>query len=200
MKTKLFVLLIAFALATPTLAEACPTRDEISGLIQQGLSYEDILAMYPGCAPADTASILKAQSTVTPPGSSVVWEAIDSCGYHPQRQELDCSVEVRQRFGFGGFPGFGPGSNEWILFCVDFGGGLVPINISNVHLHDEMFGVLPNWYYGISVPANQQLQATPLLGQTLNARAILSWFFPVFTCNAAPTWGNWANFQIKLDP
>jgi hypothetical protein len=35
---------------------------------------------------------------------------------------------------------------------------------------------------------------------TISARAILSWFAPVPSCNSAPFWGNTVNFRIRLDP
>ncbi|MCH9647066.1 MAG: hypothetical protein K0U98_02440 [Deltaproteobacteria bacterium] len=187
-------------------------RDEVSNLIQGGASQDEIEALTAGCAAneplrAGGEPLLSNQAgaqTTTATGS-IFWEQIDACGYHPQRRELDCAVEVRQRFGFAGTPpgapGFnGPGSWEWIQFCVDFGGGLVPINLSAVHVHDEAYGVNPSWYYGVSVQANPALHTALVNGQTLKARAILSWTLIPTGCNYIPIWGNQADFKIKLDP
>lgn len=202
---KLTILLAVFTLAfaLPTLAGAqCPEREEVSSMIEQGISNAELNQIFAEChgksAALDGARVEKDQQTE--PTGSVFWEAIDSCGYHPQRRELNCSVEVRQQFGFGGFPGVGPGSWEWVQFCADFGSGLVPINVSAVHVHDEPFGVEPPWYYGITVQANERLHAAMTNGQTLKARAILSWTLVPTGCNYIPVWGNQADFKIKLDP
>ena len=76
----------------------------------------------------------------------------------------------------------------------------MPVNSNGVHVHDEAFGAMPNWYMSAVVPANQPLFSTPLVGQTLRARAILSWAVPPAGCNAIPVWGNPVDFRIRLDP
>ena len=90
-------------------------------------------------------------------------------------------------------------------FCVDTGFGLSPVNVSGVHLHDEAFGVAPNWYLTAVVAADgdrhPNLFSAPLNGRTLRARAILSWAInPFGNCNFVPIWGNQADFHIRLDP
>jgi hypothetical protein len=138
--------------------------------------------------------------------ASVFYEAMTSCGYHPQRKMAACVIEIRQRFGFIGPPGGGPGSFEHVLLCVDLGAGLVPINVGSVHVHDEAFGVPPRWYFAALIPANPALAARPLNGMTYLARAILSWFWApplnVATCNLQwqRPWGNRIDFRIRLDP
>lgn len=187
-------------------------REQITELIHAGAPQEEIEAKAADCARTEPlrgeGELLlsnQAEAQTTTPTGSIFWEQIDACGYHPQRRELDCAVEVTQRFGFAGTPpgapGFnGPGSWEWIQFCVDFGAGLVPINLSAVHVHDEAYGVNPPWYYGISVQANPALHTALVNGQTLRARAILSWTLIPTGCNFIPIWGNQADFRIKLDP
>ena len=194
---------LALALALPTLASAeCPKRGDISSLIEEGVTVDEINEAFGEECAVKSASVdgKIEKDQQTEPTGSVFWEAIDSCGYHPQRRELECSVEVRQRFGFGGVPGGGPGSWEWLQFCVDYGAGMVPVNVSAVHVHDEPFGVQPPWYYGISVQANERLHQAAVNGQTLKARAILSWTFVPTGCNFIPVWGSQSDFKIKLDP
>lgn len=205
MKKSIFLLMVfALACLLPSLASAqCPEREEVSSWIEQGVSTEELNQIFADCqkksgAEGDGLRLEKGQQTE--PTGDVSWEAIDSCGYHPQRRELLCSIEVRQQFGFGGFPGAGPGSWEWVQFCVDDGAGLRPINVSAVHVHDEQFGVKPPWYYGVSVQADERLHAALVNGQTLEARAILSWALVPTGCNFLPVWGNQADFEIKLDP
>lgn len=205
MKTKLTMSLtgMALALVLPAMATAeCPDREQIQQFISDGASAEALSEEFNGCnlaAPAGSKFLNTTQQQTEPTGS-VFWEAIDACGYHPQRRELDCAVEVRQRFGFAGVPGVGPGSWEWVQFCVDYGAGLVPVNVSAVHVHDEPFGVQPPWYYGVSVQADERLHQAAVNGQTLRARAILSWTLIPTGCNYLPVWGNQADFRIKLDP
>ncbi|MEJ2669876.1 MAG: hypothetical protein P8176_03795 [Gammaproteobacteria bacterium] len=128
------------------------------------------------------------------------FEGLESCAYHPQREEFACSLSIRQRFGFAGTPAIGSGSNEWVTVCVDFGNGMERVDTASVHVHDEQFGKQPFWYYGVMVQANEKLQALVQNGQTLKARTILSWAVPATHCNYRPVWGNQADFQIKLDP
>jgi hypothetical protein len=215
----------------PSSAQSCTvTRDQLAADVNAGLSPDEINAKYTGCVAADLASgsadtvagefadalaataIIPSplpppsqQSTMIvtyPPGSSVFYEELKACGYHPQREELDCTVEIKQRFGFIGVPAIGAGSNEFVLFCVDYadGLGLVPVHTNGVHVHDEAFGVQPKWYFGLVVQSNPRLLALVNNGRTLKARAILSWNVPPTACNRVPVWGNWLDFRIRLDP
>lgn len=191
------------------------SRDQIIAERASGVSDQAIADKYAGCVAADQPQPAEPVPQTPnpndpnlPPSIQIVdtgstfWEAIDSCGYHPQRKELACSVEVRQRFGYGGVPALQPaGSYEYVLFCVDYGAGLVPVNVNGFHIHDEAFGVQPNWYFAAVVSADELLFQQPLVGQTLKARAILSWGIPPgLNCNFVPVWGNQADFRIRLDP
>lgn len=135
---------------------------------------------------------------------SVYYEGIDSCGYHPQRREGSCSIEVKKPFGFGGQPSVGPGSWEYMAFCV-YGLPSNPLgwtlqNISAVHVHDEAFGATPSWYYTITDQAETNLHTTPVNGKTYLAKSILSWGIKPKGCNHDPIWGNEAYYRIRLDP
>lgn len=202
MRKTLCILAVALLCALPVLAQnetdACGrTRDQIEAELANGVSPQTLSAQQNDCSAS--GPLLSKFHTTTPTGS-VFWEAIEACGYHPQRRELHCAVEVRQPFGFGGAPGVGPGSWEWVQFCVNYGAGLVPVNISAVHAHDEAFGVAPPWFYSVSIAADPMLHTALVNGQTLTARAILSWTLIPNGCFFIPVWGNQADFQIKLDP
>lgn len=206
----------------------CPSvsREAVEDEIRKGLSTDEITAMYGACLPDGVEGVsLKMQKAMTVGDDGFViggpiiidpnipdptqdfdvyYEEIDSCGYHPQRRELECAVRVKQRFGFAGTPTFfgtagsGPGSFEWIRFCVD---GLPVSHVSAVHVHDEAYGDQPDWHYGVAVQADARLHQRLLDGTTHKARAILSWqVVPPQACNWIPRWGNWFDFQVKLDP
>lgn len=218
---------IAFILTSSVTASAqtsCTvSRDQVLADAAAGDSDETIRARYAGCtaaipsgqaqlsfatrsdqtlAPPPQVPIFASESISNPGNSSTYWEAIKSCGYHPQREEAACTIEIRQRFGYGGPPAINGGSFEWLLFCVDFGGGYVPINTSGLHIHDEPFGVQPNWSQAAIIQANPQLQGLNNNGQTVaRARVIMSWFLnPNNNCNYVPIWGNRSDFRFKLDP
>jgi hypothetical protein len=216
----------------PSSAQSCTvTRDQLAADVNAGMTPEEIDAKYANCVAeekatptaaaaleADTAAALAAGTVIASPlpspgvqssmivtypsKSSVFYEEVKACGYHPQREELVCTAEIKQRFGFIGVPAIGAGSNEYVLFCVDYGDGLglVPVHTNGVHVHDEPFGVQPRWYFGVVVQSNPRLLALVNNGRTLKARAILSWNAPPAACNTAPIWGNWLDFRIRLDP
>ncbi len=199
--------------AFPALAQtdACGrTRADLEEALLAGVSAQDLSDQHNDCLgmgifgdgfeTGDTTGWSSVAKQETTPTGSITYEEIDACGYHPQRRELDCAVELKQRFGFAGAPGAGPGSWEWIQFCVDYGVGLVPVNVSAVHVHDEPFGDMGPWYYGVSVAADTSLHQALTNGQTLIARAILSWTLIPNSCSYTPPWGNQADFRIKLDP
>lgn len=197
--------LSAVALQTPAKAEECTVnRFEVLSLLEEGVSGEELGLKIDGCVADDGRSESGAFASIgqsIEDTGSTFYEELTGCGYHPQRKELTCPIAINQPFGFGGAPALQPvGSYEYVLFCVNYGAGLVPVNINGVHVHDEAFGANPNWYMSAVVPANAVLFSQPLLGQTLRARAILSWAVPPAGCNAVPVWGNQADFRIRLDP
>ena len=149
-------------------------------------------------------SAQKAPKIIIKNTGSVWYEGLDSCGYHPQRREGSCSLAVKQRYGFGGTPNSGPGSWEYVAFCV-YGlpanpAGWTLQNISAVHVHDEAFGKSPYWYFTVTDQAETRLHTTPVDGKTYLAKSILSWGIKPQGCNHDPIWGNEAYYQVRLDP
>jgi len=221
--------LLAGLAGLPASAQTCTaTRQQVLADLNSGLTAEDIQAKYAGCTADDSVPVTGSTGTTTAspkalpfegsekvaafpnpqtPSTEIItntgstfYEAIKGCGYHPQRKELACNIEIRQRFGYGGNVCAAAGSHEFVTFCVDYGVGLVLVNINGFHIHDEGFGVNPSWEFAAVVQSDWKLLSQPYKGQTLKARAILSWGAPVLNCVNAPTWGNQADFRIRLDP
>ena len=202
-----------------SLQAQCPSRSVVEAELANGVTGEELYTKYGNCGVSSSGTLSSALDVaysnedvelgvdalnviINPPNSSQFWEALQACGYHPQREEAECAIDIRQSFGFGGAIGAGAGSHEWVLFCagIGAGGALVPINISGVHIHDAP-GQNPRWDFGVAIQANPALHQRLNNGATLQARAILSWaIVPPLNCNWAPVWGNWANFRIRLDP
>jgi hypothetical protein len=200
--------------AGPLAAQCTVTRSQIESALASGATGDQLYAQYGTCTSNDTPS----SSTTSPSlddesgirvmtdeantfvNFNINWERIESCGYHPQRAEADCAVEIRQPFGFAGAIGAGPGSFEWVLLCVNLGAGLVPLGTGQVHVHDAPGQVAP-WDFGVVIQPNPQLSGRLKNGASFPARAILSWaVVPPANCNWAPVFGNWANFRLRLDP
>lgn len=188
------------------MAECVVSRDEVQKAIDSGASTDELQKKFEGCKAQDqweptSLQQNKVNGQYIKNTGSVAYESLLGCGYHPQRKELTCPIEIRRQFGYGGTPALQPaGSYEYVLFCIQTANGLAPVNTNGVHVHDESFGNQPNWYTAAVVPANQPLFSTPLLGQSLRARAILSWGIPPQHCNWQPIWGNQADFIVRLDP
>ncbi len=206
--------------ASPT--DGCDSnilRGEIAADNEAGLSLQEIQEKYAHCIAGEAVSQPEAldsflagpiPSNIITNTGSVFWEAIRTCGYHPQREEVACTVDIKRRTGYIGIPansvpfggtGFvGPGSFEHGLFCVDFGTGLVPVNSNVFHVHDEPYGIRPDWAQALVIQSNGRLASIINRGQTMRGRVILSWFFPPIGCFSTPIFGNQADIRFKLDP
>jgi len=205
--------ILAAAGAAAAAAEPCTvTREQVLADVARGLSPEELAAKYAGCTAAGEAmaadpepSVLAAvpppidSEHVTDTGSTL-YEAIKSCGYHPQREEADCTVEIRRRSGYGGQICQSQGSHEYLLFCVDYGAGFVPVHTNGFHVYDAAGNPPPRWSFSGTIQSNPRLLAQPNLGQTLRGRVILSWAIPPAGCAAMPIWGNQSDFRFRLDP
>jgi hypothetical protein len=206
----LALLILGFGLASQAQAATCPPdRNNIQSSAMAGETADKISADLAGCLPSPIAGAVPpgppfAQVISNPGGSSTFWEAIESCGYHPQRKEAACPIQIRQMNGYAGGIGAGPGSTEFVLFCVDFGlgAGLEPIHVNGFHLHDSI--APPAWDFAAVIQSNAKLLAQLSQGQSLRARAILSWMINpgvgAVPCNFVPVWGNRSDFRIRLDP
>lgn len=142
------------------------------------------------------------------------FEDIRQCGFYPQETRLECIVNVKQSFGYGG-PIGSPGTIENVLFCVDYNNNgsfdqSESVGEGSVAIHDESAGAKPPWHYavyrdfdprgGLRTTNDGASTTTKTNGPTLRARAILSWFVEPTGCNYVPFWGNVLDFRIRFDP
>ena len=142
------------------------------------------------------------------------FEQITACGFYPQETRLECIIDVKQNFGYGG-PIGSPGTIENVLFCVDYDNNgnydqSESVGEGSVAIHDESAGGKPIWQYavyrdfdprgGLRTTNDGASTTTKTNGPTLQARAILSWFVEPTGCNYVPFWGNVVNFRIRFDP
>jgi hypothetical protein len=214
----LVALAAAFAgllLGTAALAQSenCSesARQEIEQMLADGASADDVAAIYGGCTkPFDpsasgstSAAALAYRNNIRFQAFpwSTLYESLRSCGYHPQREELDCSIEQRQRFGYGGI-GPAPGGSFWVTrFCyVDPPTGAILSHVSATHTNDHAAGPLPPYYFGAVVQPQIGLHLTPNLRQNVLGWAIMSWVIVPPNCFTLPFWGEATVFNFRLDP
>ncbi len=139
---------------------------------------------------------------------STYYERMPCCGYHPQKKEFACSIEILEPFGFGSFGPVPNGSFENVRICVDLdnNGVFEEVAHGSVHLGNEIWGKSPPWYFAafadVRLRAYEKLASLPLDGRTLRARSLLAWNTAPAGCNdqKPPIWGNALEYQIRLDP
>ena len=208
--------LAGLLIASAALAQGGPctesSRPEIEQLLADGASPEEVAAIYGQCTkPFDPRGSQPGSATTGLANRnnirfqafpwSTLYESLRSCGYHPQREELDCSIEQRQRFGYGGV-GPAPAGSFWVTrFCyVDPPTGAVLSHVSATHTNDHAAGPPPPYYFGAVVQPQIGLHLTPNLGQNVLGWAIMSWVIVPPNCFALPFWGEATVFNFRLDP
>lgn len=217
------LLIFATLFAAPALAqvEVCGTdvKEKVAQLVSEqrlidadpwspeALELQDrIYEQFAACAIDPAIDAATPSAVALPPWycgklawqGSLSYERMPCCGYDPQKRLFGCPVEIRLPVGFGLAPI--PGSREYVLTCVDFGGGFVPVAWDSVHLANDVSGSNPTWYFAVIANARNQLSRMPLKGQMFRARSILSWGLAPSSCNYHQIWGNTLEYQIRLDP
>ncbi|HVR41068.1 MAG TPA: hypothetical protein VMU84_18385 [Thermoanaerobaculia bacterium] len=187
----------------PPKTEADQTRAKISEALAKG----------------DTATADKILASLTPStgkaaaiafnGGLTNYEQIRSCGFYPQETRLECVVEIKQAFGYGG-PVGSLGSFEFVAFYVDWqGNGYQPsdyVGSGIVHITDGSAQTNFAVYRDFNPQGGPRTSngggntQTVTNGPTYKARAILQWASPISGPNANPFWGNVFDFQIRMMP
>lgn len=214
------VALVAAPVAAQTACDES-VRQQFLTDVEDGASEADLEAKYghcrenlesPTCSePAEsmTAGLgLAERFKVVSNNGSIFFERMNGCGYHPQAETLACDVELRQNFGYGGFPG---GSNEHVLYCMDCNrDGLWDyVTLGSVHVTDNASGFPPPFFFNATATTWAAPPGSGCVtnnGASVVVKAVLSWVFRpnqlnLGHCNTfRPFWGNTIFFQARNDP
>jgi hypothetical protein len=158
----------------------------------------------------DTATAEKLILDLAPAaGGSVLFEQIRSCGFYPQESRLECTIDIKQPFGYGG-PVGSFGSFEYVSFFVDWQGNGFQISdyvgSGIVHMTDGSGGTNFAVYRDFNPPGGPRtnngggVTTTTTNGPVFKALAKLSWFVPVTNPLAVQVWGNDFPFTIRMMP
>ncbi len=170
-------------------------------------------------AKGDTAAAQKVILDLTanlkpgPTGAAVPWntfyEEIRSCGFYPQETRLECVIDIKQPFGYGG-PISAFGSYEFVSFFIDWqGNGFQTsdfVGSGIVLLNDGSAGTNFAVYRDFNPPGGPRTSlggattTTTTSGPIYKALAKLSWAVPSITPGGPVVWGNELQFTIRLSP
>lgn len=215
-----FCLALAVLVGAPAAAQDETVCDEnaraaFANAVESGASEDELEAQFGHCRTNEaepvctTAAGTKSGSGLTATSSAIqvitnfntFFERMTGCGYHPQAELVACNVEIRQRGGYGGFPG---GTFEHVLFCFDCDrNGVFEFTTRGfVHVTDNVaVQPTPSWYH---LAYATTFAAPPICttnnGGQGNVRAILSWAAQPANCFSTPFWGNRIDFTNRRDP
>jgi hypothetical protein len=186
-----------FPLTAAAQTQVCDenTRAAFQRAVEAGAAEDELEAQFGKCRETATQSL-----TAVITNFNTFYERMNSCGLHPQQRRPACDVEIRQNFGYGAFPA---GSNENVLFCFDcdLNGIFEYVVGGSVHVTNNISPQGPSWYHSANaVAANTPATCAWGSGRTIRIRAILSWAARPTSCAYKPIWGNWIDFQARLDP
>lgn len=193
------------------------TRASFAQDVANGSSDAELEAKYGACRDAFSEPVCTASGTTVKSSSeasssstgefkevinsNTFFEKMNGCGYHPQAEMVGCDVEIRQLFGYGGFPG---GTFENVRFCLDCNrdGIWDYTTLGFVHVTDNVApGPVPPWFHlAYATTFDAPFLCTNNDGGQTNVRAILSWAQRPPNCNFRPYWGNVINFTARRDP
>jgi len=139
----------------------------------------------------------------------VFFEQIRACGFYPQESRLECTVDIKQNFGYAG-PIGSFGSFEYVSFFVDWqGNGFQTsdyVGSGIVHITDGSGATNFAVYRDFNPPGGPRtnngggVTTTTTNGPVFKALAKLSWFVPVTNPLAPQVWGNDLQFTIRMMP
>ena len=154
---------------------------------------------YFGNLPGSTFKLVKKVA------SNTTYEELSSLGYNPHQKRLFATLDVKKTGGYSGDL-CDDGSNEYVRFFVDFGGGWVDAGVVATDVHDIDGGkdcankVLHPLAYSVELPYSPARKWCTV-PQLPKVRAILSWNVepPAGNPNFIPVYGNVIECDIQID-
>ena len=185
---------------------AAQTPDADRNRVLDALSREDTVAaerIIAELTPTSTSPSAMAA------GGNVYFEQIRSCGFYPQETRLECTIEIKQPFGYNG-PIGSFGSFQYVSFLVDWqGNGFQTsdyVGSGIVHITDGSAGTNFAVYRDFNPPGGPRtnnggpVTTTTTNGPLVRVQAKLSWFVPITNPAQVPVWGNDFFFTIRMMP
>lgn len=133
------------------------------------------------------------------------YEELTCIGFNPDTNLLEATIAIKLPFGYGGDL-CSPGSNEYVRFFIDYGGGFEDLGIVAVNVHD-----IPNqldcaekpdkplsYVVSLKIDPKKNKCDRPVLPKV---RAVLSWnAVPSTNPFEPPVWGDVEECYIQIKP
>jgi hypothetical protein len=154
--------------------------------------------------PGVEVDIPKLIGFVNDPQGNETYEQIGCVGLNENTAELAATIDVKLTSGYSGGLCTN-GSQEYVAFWVDWGGGWEHVGTASVNVHDLPSIPPDHVHYSVALPFPQlYTHRRPCEDgeQTARVRAVLSWATPPSTVDpyAVPVWGGHAETRILLPP
>jgi hypothetical protein len=172
-----------------------PERENFRKLIQANPNFFGTIANSP----------LK---PVKPMVTNTTYEELTCIGFNPATNKLEATIQIKRDTGYGGNL-CQSGSQEYVRFFVDYGGGWVDVGAAAVNVHDipdtsdcTKQPVHPiSYVVTLGIEPKMDLCGRPVLPKV---HAILSWQWlpPAGSLNVnwAPPWGNSLEKHVQIRP
>ncbi len=150
---------------------------------------------------ADLSAII---GVIVDPQGNEYYEQLGCVGLNTVTDELAATIDVKQSSGYSGGP-CTSGSQEYVAFWADWGGGFEYVSTVSVNVHDISPIPAGGLQYSVGLPFPQALtrrkpcQDGPLM---VTIRAVLSWNTPPSDTNpfAVPVWGGHLEALVLIPP
>ncbi len=131
------------------------------------------------------------------------YEELDCVGLNPNLDQLIGVINVKLNSGYSGGPCFA-GSQEYVAFWVDWGGGWEYAGTTSVTVHDFSSIPVGGLQYSVFLPVDLNSHRQPCEDgpRTAKVRAVLSWNVPPSSTDpyAPVTWGNSDETLVLINP
>lgn len=130
------------------------------------------------------------------------YEEVHCVSLNKDQSALHAVVEIKRDNGYSG--GLcTKGSQEYVAFYMDFGGGWIYMGTSSANVHDVPGASAKKLYYDISLPVNiDKYRKQWCTVDKAKVKAILSWNVapPPFSPNYTAHWGDWEEAFVEIKP